>query len=241
MYDLASKGWDILIRSGYETYTKEVGGIKIAIASLAAPGDPYQLQNKHLVLGLLKVMNSLASRKAFCNSRAALYVYYSLIGELAIGHPTRPTLMGVNNGTEVKLTDLDSIPNVVTKSTRLTIPGEIVDPEDSDFVISYEMLEDDISCQALLNAALNAMANTAPIENQYPCTNFNGRSSTGEVTYSIGRNPPGTTRLLLTYDLVKRALKLLPATLYVGNSCGEVKFDLFYGGEELGGGSFFLT
>lgn len=241
MYDLAFNGWDIRIRSGFETYTKEVGGIKIAIASLAAPEDQYQLQNKHLVLGLLKLMNSMTSRKAFCNAKAALYIYYRLIGQFAIGHPTRPILKGVNNGTEVKLIDLDPIPNVVAKSTSLTVPGEIVDPEDSDFVISYEMLEDAISCQALLNAALNAMANTAPIDNEYTCTNFNGLGSTGEVTYSINRNPPGTTRFLLTYGLVKKALKLLPGRLYIGDSCGEVKFDLVYGGEELGGGSFYLT
>lgn len=241
MYDLASNNWDLSIRSGFETYAKEVGGIKIAIASLAEPGDRYQLQNKHLVLGLLKMMNSLASRKAFCNAKAAIYVYYRLIGQLAIGHPTRPISIGVANGTDIKLIDLDPIPNVVRESRSLTVPGEIVDPEDSDFVIFYEILEDAISCQAILNAALNAMANTAPIGNEYPCTNFNGLSSTGEVTYSIGRNSPGTTRLLLTYGLVKRALKLLPARLYIGESCGEVKFDLVYGGEELGGGSFFLT
>ena len=241
MYDLASDGWDVITPSGFEIYTKQVGGIKIAIASVAAPGDQYQLQNKHLVLGLLKLMNSMASRKAFCNSKVALYIYYSLIGQLAIGHPTRPTLIGVNNVTDIKLIDRDPTPNIVTESRSLTVPREIVDPEDSDFVISYEMLQDAISCQAILNAALNAMANTAPVEDDYPCTNFMGLSSTGEVTYSINKSPPGTTRLLLTYGLVKRALKLLPARLYIEDSCGEVKFDLSYGREELGGGTFFLT
>lgn len=239
MYDLALD-WDAVIESGLDVYTKDVNGIKIAIGSLAAPGDQYQLQNKHLVLGLLQLMNSLESRKRFCNSKAALYVYFKLIGQFAIGHPTRPTLSG-GNGTNAKLIDVDSVFNVVTESRNLTVAGTIVDPEDSDFVISYQMLEDPISCQALFNAALNAMANTAPIEDEYPCTNFNGLGSSGEVTYSIGRSPPGSTRLLLTYGLVKTALKLVPARLYISDSCGEVKFDFVYAGEDLGGGSFFLT
>lgn len=237
MYDLASDDWDATIQSGIETYTKEIGGIKIAIGSDAGPGDQYQLQNKYLVLGLLKVMNSLESRKAFCNAKAKLFVYFRPVGVLAMGHPI---YVGVN-GTNAKLIDVDPIPTLVTESRNLTVPGEIVDPEDSNFVISYQMLEDPISCRALFNAALNAMANTAPIENDYPCTNFNGLSSSGKVTYSIGRSPPGTSRLLLTYGLVKTALKLLPAVLYLGESCGEVRFDLTYAGEDLGGGSFFLT
>lgn len=240
-YELASDGWDPIIDSGFEGYMKEVNGVTIAIGSLAAPDDPYQLQNKHLVVGLLRLMNSLASRTAFCNAIAALYVYHNLIGQVAVVRRlTRPSLTGVN-GTSVGLMDTTPVANVVTASRSLTVPREIVDPEDSSFVISYEMLEDPISCQALLNAALNALANTAAIENEYPCTNFMGLSSSGEVTYSINRNPPGTARLRLTYGLVKTALKLLPARLYIQNSCGEVKFDLIYAGEELGGGTFFLT
>lgn len=238
MYDLASD-WDAVIPSGLDIFTKDVGGIKIAIGSLADPEDQYQLQNKHLILGLLELMNSLESRKRFSNSKAALYVYSKLIGQVAIGHPTRSTLMGVN-GTNAKLIDVDTISNVVTESRNLTVSRTIVDPEDSDFVIDYQMMKDPISCQALFNAALNAMANTAPIENDYPCTNFNGLGSSGEVTYSIGKSPPGSTRLL-TYGLVKTALKLVPARLYVENSCGEVKFDIVYAGEDLGGGYFFLT
>lgn len=88
---------------------------------------------------------------------------------------------------------------------------------------------------------MNGLAKSALARNDDVCTDFAGFSSAGEVVYTIARNPPGSTRLLLNYGQVKRLLKLLPATMYSEENCGEVSFDLFYWGEELGGGSISLS
>lgn len=241
LYDLASAGWEEVIPSGYEAFSPEVNGIKIAFASVTQPEDIYQLQSKHLILGVLKAMNSLASRKSFCTTKATLYMYNKPFGQLAIGRGARqpPTLSRIH-GTNVTLSNSDPIHDN-TASRSLAVVREIVDPEDSDFVISYEMLEDPIPCQTLLNAAMNGMAKSAQLKNDARCIDFAGYSSAGEVTYMISRNPPGTTRFVLTYSLVRTTLKLLPERLYSAGTCGEVKFDFVYQGDELGGGTFFLS
>lgn len=239
MYGLASSGWDEIIPSGYEASSKDVNGIIIAYGSLAHPEDKNQLQNKHLVLGLVKTMNTLASRKSFCITRAVLYMYNKPVGQLAIARQVPPTLTEIND-TNFSLGNLDPMTNSMA-SRNLTVVRDIVDPEDSNFVISFEILEDSIPCQSLLNAAVNGLAISAPAKNDVVCTEFAGVSSGGEVTYMIHRNSPGTTRFLLTYNLVRRSLKLLPARMYKDELCGEVKFDFIYGDEELGGGTMFLS
>lgn len=236
MYYLASSGWETVVPSGYEGHTVEVNGLRAAFGSLAQSGDEYQLRNKHLVLGLLEVVNTLASRKSFCNTRAALSMYNKPVGQLAIGRPIRPTLTRLKNA-NVSL----NIINANTPSRSLTVEREIVDPEDSDFVISYEMLEDPIPCQDLLNVALNALANSAAADGGDPCNDFGSFSSAGDVTCMISRNPPMTSTFVLTYSLVRTVLRLLPAKLYSEDICGEVKFDLIYRGEVLGGGTFYLS
>lgn len=236
MYDRASSEWEEVIPSGFETFTTEVNGLKGAYGSFTEPDDTHQLQNKHIVLGLLQLMNTLASRGSWCNSKAELYLYNKKIGQLGIGRPLPNRI----NATSVTRNGLSPVINK-RASRSLTVRGEIVDPEDRDIVISYEMVGNSIPRQILLNAALNAMAKSAPAQNDYRCTDFAGLSSTGEVTYMISGNPPGTARFVFTYSLVRTALRLLPARFYSQEHCGEVIFDVFYRGKELGGGTFFLS
>lgn len=237
MYELSSIDWEEVVPSGGEAFSKEVNGLKIVFESLAKPEDRVQLQNKHLVIGLVSLMNKMASKSSYCTSRATLYMYRKLIGHLAIGRwPSSAAAKGV----EV-VTSITGPSTKLSSSGNLTAVQEIVDPEDSDIVISYEMLGESISCQTLLDAALNGLAKSAPAGNDYRCRDFGGFSSSGEVAYSISGNPPGTTRFLMTYSFVRTSLKLLPARLYGERNCGEVKFDFFYRGEEIGGGTFYLS
>ena len=239
MYDLAFAGWEGTIPSGFEAFTKEVNAVKVAFGSLAQPGDQYQLQNKHVALGLLRMLNWLAERDYFCFTRASLSVYRHQVGQMAIGRRAPETLAGLNV-VNVTQTASGSLPSPI-KGRGLTAKGKIVDPEDSDFVITYEMVGKSISCQALFNTALNAMAWSAVLDNDEECTNFAGVSPSGEVTYQINSSPRGTKRLLLTFILVRTALKLLPERLYEAGICGEVNFHFIYEGEKLGGGSILIS
>ena len=210
--------------------------MKGAYGSFTGPGDTYQLQNKHLVLGLAQLINILASRGSWCNAKAELYLYTKKIGQLGLG---RPISNGIN-ATSVTRRGLSPVINKRT-SRSLTARGDIVDPEDRDLVISYEMEGSSIPRLSLFNAALNALANSAIAADDYRCKDFAGLSSTGEVTYMISGNPPGTTRFVFTYALVRTALRLLPLRLSDQENCGEITFDVLYRGEILGGGTFFLS
>lgn len=239
IYAFASNGWESLVPNDYQGSSPEVNGVKIFLGNLAPPAGPYQMQHKHIIVGLALTMNNLARRKRFCFTKASLWMYREQIGQMAIGRRHDPD-PGGSNGTNVIMLEIDP-PRNVTARPRLTIAGIIVDPEDSDFVISYEMLEEAIPCQELLNAAVNAIAKSAKQDNDDPCTDFAGFSSSSKVMYMVKRNTSGTSRLVLNYHLVRTVFRLLPAKLYEEETCGGVGFDLIYDHEELGGGSFVLS
>ena len=239
MYKLTYAGWEGTIASGYEAFTKEVNEIIVGVGSLAQPGALEQLQNKHVALGLLRMLNYSASKNRFCFTKAALYLRGKHIGVMAIGLRVNG-MMGGNNGSNDTLGIIDTTAGV-TVSRSLPSKGTVVDPDDSDFVIAYQMERDRIPCQSLLNAALNAMVLSGVKHNTDLCTDFAGFNSAMDVTVSITRGARGTTVMLLNYVLVRTALKLLPARLYEKGTCGAVKFQLNYGGEMLGSGYIRLS
>ncbi len=241
MYNLALAGWDDYIPSGYEAISKEVNGVKIGFESLAKPADQYQLQIKHMVLGLLKMLNTSASKGVFCFTAVNLYLYRKHIGQMAIGQPVSSKLASATP-VNVTLDGMNHIGNFTESRRRgLGVKKQIVDPEDPNFVISYEVVGDPIPCQVLLNAALNGIATSAIMDSERRCINFAGFSSMEEVTFAINGLPLGPSRRVLTYIMVRTALKLLPARLYGEGTCGEVNFSFDYGGESLGAGFIRLS
>lgn len=234
IYDLASAGWEEIIPKGDDRTSKEVNAIRIALASVAKHRDRNQLQNKHVIQGILKMLNNMAKWNRFCLTTADMYLDAKLIGQMAIGSRDSGELAG---GDDANFT-LDE-----NTSTRNVLPegGRIVDPEDPNFVISYTLRGEPISCQALFDAALNGMAHSAEMADHDRCVNFAGFSSSAKVVYMINSGPPETTREVLGYILVRTTLKLLPEKLYEEGRCGEVNFVLIYGGEQLGGGFIHLS
>ena len=242
MYQIAFAGWEGTIAPGFEGFSKEVNLIKVGFKSFAEAGDAYQLQNKHLAIGLLLMLNKSASKKRFCFTKADIYMYNICIGSMAIGRRAPEELAMTNNSTNVTLDKLKTTGDSTDNWQRdLGVGGEIVDPEDSDFVITYEMLTNPIPCQSLLNAALNAMTNAALWHNNDPCREFGGFSSLRDVTWQILTPTPGTTRAKLNYLLVRTLLNLLPARLYERNLCREVDYQFHYAGEKIGWGDFLVS
>ena len=233
-YLLASYGWEVIYPSGEKGSSKEVNGIRIGVVSLTKPTDQKQLQWKHIAYGLLEMMNKLASRDQFCFTKASLSVYDNLLGEVGIGRRDVGNLPEVNG---LNLTE--SVKSPIRKIRGSPNPagaGEIVDPEDKSFVIKYTMTGEDIPCKDLLNAALNAMVQSAVAEDQRSCRDFAGFSSSGKVVYAINGQPRVTPRFPLTYILVRTIFRLLPAKLYELKSCGAVNFGLLYNNENIGSG-----
>lgn len=235
-YLLASYGWETTIRSGYKGMSKEVNGVKIGIVSETEPTDQKRLQWKHIALGLLEAMNKLAGRDQSCFTKASLYVYNKLLGQLAIGRRVDRNLVGVGG---VNLTQSEKSPILEARGRpNPASPGKIVDPEDKNFVITYTLMEDDIPCSEMLNAALNAMVQSGVACDRQLCTDFAGFSSSGRVIYRINGRSPGAQRYALSYVLVRTVFKLLPAKLYELKSCKAVNFNLVYDNERIGLGHF---
>ena len=236
IYGLAAPplGWEGVVPSQGSALSKEINGIRIGFQSLTQDGDRYRFQYKHVIVGIVETVNALARRSRFCFTHTNIFVYNNKVGEMAIGRRP-PGTKAVN----VTIVDIGPASNS-TESPNPTRKGEIVDPEDSNFVISYELVRKSISCPTLLNAALNGMANSAVFGDLDQCREFGGFSSSGEVAYQFIGGPPGISGSALSYVLVRTVLELLPARLYEMKRCGEVEFDLIYEGDKLGGGSFFL-
>ena len=239
MYELASAGWEKIIPSETDVVSKEVGSIRVVVRSVAKRRDQNQLQNKHVILGLLTMLNNMARRNQFCLTVADMSLYAKEVGQMGIGTRDSENLAG-GDDTSFTLDEKCSIRNA-TESRSLTAGGQIVDPDEPNFVISYTLREEPIPCLALFDAALNGMAHSADMDDHDRCVNFAGFSSSAKVTYMINSGPPETARWVLGYVLVRTTLKLLPARLYEEGTCKEVDFVLIYGGEQLGGGFMHLS
>ena len=239
MYQVAVATWDDVIPSEFEAFSKGYNGLKVAYGSLAEPDSRHQLQNKHLVLGFLQLMDKLAERSVFCTARATLYLHNQLIGQLAMGRPLPTASVGVD-GVNLALGGGGAPVGNRTVARSLGDEKEIVDPEDSDFVIQYEVYGEAIPCQTLFSAALNGLAKSAAYYNDEPCEDYAGVSTKEELTYVVNSRR-GMASYLLTFHFIKIMFKLLPAHLYDEGTCGEVKFSFVFRGERLGGGSIVLS
>ena len=236
IYGLASPadGWEGFIPSGHSAVSKGYKGVKIVFGSVAREGDQYQLQNKHVIVGILETLNMLAGKNDFYYTHTDMLLHDRYIGNLAIG-PQAADVNVVN----LTLGDSGSASNTLTSRNPLGM-GTIVSPEDSDFVISYERFRDSIPCQDLLNSALNGMASSAVFADDQPCTDFAGLDLSGRVVLRISGRFPETTRYKLDYEMVRTVLELLPKKLYEKQTCGEVTFTCKYRGGIVGDGSIML-
>ena len=234
IYDFASprNGWEGIISSGHTAVSKGYKGVKIVWGSVAQEGDKYQLQYKHVILGILETLNTLAGKGDYYYAHTDMDLYRNYIGNLAIG----PQAADVNV-LNLTLGDIGSNSNALT-SRNSPGKGTIVDPEDSDFVISYKRFRDSIPCQDLLNAALAGMASSAVAADDEECIDFASLDLSGRVAFRLSGRPIKTPRYKLSYVLVRTVLNLLPKTLYEKQTCGEVTFTCRYSGEIVGQGSF---
>ena len=236
IYGLASPadGWEGTISSGHSAVSKGYKGVKIVFGSVAPEGERYQLQYKHVIVGILETMNMLAGKNDFYYTHTDMLLHDRYIGNLAIG-PQAADVNVVNH----TLGDSGSTSNTLTSRNPLG-KGTIVSPEDSNFVISYERFRDSIPCQDLLNSALNGMASSAVFADDHMCTDFAGLDLSGRVVFRISGRHPETTQYRLDYEMVRTILEVLPKKLYEKQTCGEVTFTCKYRGGIVGDGSIML-
>ena len=235
IYGLASpsNGWEGIIPSDHTGVSQGYRGVKVVFSSVAREGDRHQLQYKHVIVGIVEMLNTLAG-KDFYYTHTDMLLYGTYVGTVAIG-PQAADVNVVN----LTLGDIGSNSNALTSRNTLG-KGKIVDPEDSNLVISYERFRDPIPCQALLNSALNGMAASAVFADDHLCTDFAGLDLSGRVVCRLSGRLPEMTHNKLSYVMVRTVLELLPKRLYEKQTCGEVEITCNYSSETVGYGSFML-
>lgn len=115
--------------------------------------------------------------------------------------------------------------------------GRIVDPDDPDFVISYQLTGEAMSCVDLFSAILYILATAAQADNDDVCEDLGGVNEMQNVEYQIHGAPrPTVSGYLFTYGLIRVGMRLLAERFYSKSRCGEMKFQFEYSGDVLGSG-----
>ena len=130
--------------------------------------------------------------------------------------------------------------NASSLGRPLTEVNEIVDPDDPDLIIGYERFGEAFSCQLLFSAAIDGLASSAQEEAVETIEMITGTEYSEKVVYSVfgKRNHYGL--LLMTEDMFRRIMRLLPLRLLEEGNCGEVRFNVTYGGIKMAGGRFWV-
>lgn len=125
-------------------------------------------------------------------------------------------------------------------STLLHSPKTLIDPSDPSLTITYERFGARLDCSILFGAALDALATLAQDDDGDTIDMFTGENWSQKVVYQTFSATSPYGGLLLTVDVVKRVMRLLPQRLWEGGECGEVGFRMLVGGVRMGAGRFWV-
>lgn len=240
VHDWAFVGWDHFISSHSARATKAFRGLTVAWRSIAYPTQRYQLQIKHLILGMLHLIDQMTKAKYFCVSTYSVLLHRQGIGHielLATGAVASHNRSSSDENLSLKSVFLPT----PTGLRSLIAPRRIVDPEDSDFVIFYERKSEPMSHPDFLSTILYAIATAAQGSNNEYCQDLGGFNEKRNVVYRIHGKRPTDSGYLLTDGMVMRGLRLLSTGVYDSGASAEVRFRFEYRGDVLGGGAIELS
>ena len=200
------------------------------------PEGESRLRVQYAVLGLYQAAVAIAQGSKFTRLNALFYV-----GELKVGWlEFRPELKVLHNSSRV-----DTLPSLklgyANSTTMMADSGQISDPDDKNFVVTFEWDGMRIKAQDIFTVILDAFAVTAEHDNKnldayIPAA----RSASGDTimsTWTVGEkeNPH------MTWARLKRALIIIWDLLIIGSKGRKARFEGFifglrYEGKEIGAG-----
>ena len=195
------------------------------------------MQTKYLILGMLHLIDQMTKRKIFCVSTASVVMHETPIGHIEV-FTTGARSQGLPSMQDA------SVKNTTLRDARsriLTSPRKITDPGDSDYAIMYERKAVPMSPVNFLSTVLYAMATAAQGGNEEHCGDLAGFNEKRSTVFRVHGIRPTMSRNRLTYEKVRRGLRLLTAAMYDEGAIGEVHFQILYQEELLGGGSIELS
>ena len=238
MHDWASEGWEHVIPSSAVTASKRVGDLLISWRSLAGATQQEQLQTKYLILGLLHLIDQMTRSNRFIHGVAVMSMTHGPIGIMEM------RAINENGQSDISINDTTIEVNPVYDTQRrdLTTTKRIVDPEDSNFVIEYEVNGQRMTCVDVFSTIFYAMATAAQGSEEEFCRDLGGFNEKGTAVYRVHGLRPTASMHLLGYGLVRSGLNLLAPRLYAERACGrELTWSFLYRGDNLGFGSISVS
>ena len=244
MWELAVQDWKSPIR-GMAIAVREPYDVLIVFVNPRVATDPVQLQVAHSVVALYEAVLVMTDRVCFCLLRSRLKILHRGswidLGGLSItpaeqpgkrnndttplGHATRTVSSRVTDG----LAENDG-----SISTNPISTGQITDPENNRFKVSYTYLGRKISSKDVSLAVLGALATIAQYNFGSPCDQFEILSDRDQVVTIAEAYDEGAFRQLTHRD-VARALKLMYDDIQVATKTyGDIYLELLWEEKKFG-------
>ena len=173
----------------------------------------------------------------FCVSTSSVLLHKQPAGHIEVLPSETLPRSGNSNDTAA----MHSNSQLIAQAQSPNFQRKIVDPADSDFAILYERRGDVMYFVDFLSAILYAMATAAQASNTEYCRDLAGFNKKRSVVYRINGKRTTDWSHPLTYELVRRGLRLLSAAMYDEAASGEVWFQFLYQGDVLGSGKIDLS
>ena len=237
VHDWAFQGWNRFFPSRSVRFTKTSDGLTIAWRSVAYVRERNQLQTKHLILGMLHLIDQMTKHQAFCVSTSSVLLYRQPVGHIEL----LPSESFSRTNTSHETLAMHNISLHAAQAPNPGFERKIVDPADSDFAILYERKGDMMSFVDFMSTVLYAMATAAQASSTDPCRDIAGFNQKRSVVYRIHGKRTTDWSHPLTYQFVRRGLRLLSRAIYDEGDSGEVWFQFLFQGDVLGSGNIVLS
>lgn len=227
MYKLAQEEWNDRI---HEHLYMSVTIYNIWI--FAASTTQIRIQISLLVIALQDAIIAMARLSGFFGLTVNICLDGPIIGLLEIGNnESPPDSITTTSGTK----DVLRLVNKNPSNGSLSNSGQVVDPLDSKFVISYTFYGKAINSKEVFTAVLDGLAISAQYNSQEDCSVLEAVSVSGTSALSVSQIPSFSTPL--HYSDVTRALLILTTGVIVlRRRFGEVEFGISYDGIEIAEG-----
>ena len=230
MYRLAQVDWDAHI---YKDLRMSVTFYNIWILIANSPSD--RLQVSHIVIGLQDSIITMARLNGFYRLSALISLDGQMIGQLEFGNNQSPS----DNVTSVSLQEDNSLlVNSNQSDGSSSNSGQIVDPNDPKFVITYEFYEKAIDSKEIFTVVLEGLAISAQFEPNEYCPVLEAHSLSGTVAISISQIL-GKPTLLRYSDLTRSLLILVTGVIVSQRKFKELDFSISYDEVQIAEGYLF--
>lgn len=234
MYILAQQDWDAPV---YRKIQMSVDTYNIWI--VAAPTLADRLEVGHIVIALQDSVIAMARLQSFFRLSALISLDGEVIGHLDFGKNENPSN---DNDTSVGFSEdnllLINNNNNNRSDGSLSNPGQIVDPYDSKFVITYEFYDQSIDSKEIFTVILDCLAISSQFTPSEYCPVLEANSMSGTVAISVS-NIPGEPAQLRYSDLTRSLLLIVTGVIVRQRKFKQLEFSISYDGVEIAEGFMF--